>query len=182
MHQRLDVSWFLFSVDVFRLLPGLSSPDTGAEACHARSPTKVYESAQITRLLAPLPDAKRPSRVSPCQRSVIRCPTPKVGSCLKNVTMPKSLEALAREVARVQGKPAAMEEDSEISDENGPLPVPKSAWVVSGHRHHHLRMLVDHLVCRNGRSEELLLERGGARSLAARRNYQTDLRDVPQIC
>ena len=30
---------------------------------------------QITRILAPPPDAKRPSRVSPCQKSVIRCPS-----------------------------------------------------------------------------------------------------------
>ena len=43
-------------------------------------------------------------------------------------------------------KPAGKEEDSETSDESGPLPVPKSARVVSGRRHHRLRMLVDHLM------------------------------------
>ena len=38
-------------------------------------------------------------------------------------------EELAREVARVQGQPASKVEDSETSDESGPLPVPKSARV-----------------------------------------------------
>ena len=36
-------------------------------------------------------------------------------------------------------------------------------------------MPVDHLMCRDGRSEESLLGRGAARTLAARRNYQTAL-------
>ena len=34
-------------------------------------------------------------------------------SCLTNVAVSKSLEELAREVARVQGQPASKEEDSE---------------------------------------------------------------------
>ena len=38
-----------------------------------------------------------------------------------------------------------------------PLPVPKSARVVSGRQYHRLRMLVDHLMCRGGRSKESLL-------------------------
>ena len=53
----------------------------------------------------------------PCQRSVLQCPTPKLVSCLKTVTKSKSVEELAREVARVQGQPAGKEEDSEISAE-----------------------------------------------------------------
>ena len=57
----------------------------------------------------------------------------------------KSFEELAREVARVRG------EDSETSDENGPLLVPKSGRVVPGRRHRRVRMLVDHLKCRDGR-------------------------------
>ena len=47
-------------------------------------------------------------------------------SCLKNVAVSKSLEELSREVSRVQSQLVGKEEDSEISDENGPLPVPKS--------------------------------------------------------
>ena len=70
---------------------------------------KVMNRAQNTRILAPPPDGKRPSRVSPCQKSVIRCPTPKV---------------------------AGKEEGSESGDESGPLPVPKSAPMVSGRPHH----------------------------------------------
>ena len=132
---------------------------------------KSMKSVQITRLPAPPPDAKRTSRVSLCQKSVIRCPTPKVGSCLKNVTMSNSLEELARGVARVQGQPAGKEEDSEARDKNGPLLVPKSARVVSGRQHHRLRMLVDHLMCRDGRVVESLLERRAVRTLAARRSH-----------
>ena len=89
--------------------------------------------------------------------------------------MSKSLEELARDVARVQGQPAGKEEDGETNDESGPLPVPKSARVVSGRRHHRLRMLIDHLMCRDRRSEESLLERITVRTLAARRNHQTAL-------
>ena len=88
-------------------------------------PRRSMKVARISRFLAAPPDAKRPWRVSPCQKSVIQCPTPKVASCLKAVTMSKSLGELAREVARAQGQPAGKEEDSETSDESGPLPVPK---------------------------------------------------------
>ena len=77
--------------------------------------------------------------------------TPKVVSCLENVTVSKGLEELAREVARVQGQAAGKEEDSVSSDESGPLPVPKSTRVVSGRRLHHL-------VCRDGKLEKLFLE------------------------
>ena len=59
-------------------------------------------------------------------------PTPKLVSCPKKVAVSKNLKVLAREVARVQGQPAGKEEDSDTSDENGPLLVPKSAGVVSG--------------------------------------------------
>ena len=60
--------------------------------------------------------------MSPSQKSVLWCPTPQL----------VSLEELAREVARLQGQPAGKEVDSETSEENGPLHVPKSARVVSG--------------------------------------------------
>ena len=82
----------------------------------------------------------------------------------------KSLHAKLREY---KASPLAREGDSETSDENGPLPVPKSERVVSGRQHHRLRMLVDHMMCRDGRVT--LLERRAARTLAARRNYRTAL-------
>ena len=57
---------------------------------------------QPKRVLTPPPDAKRPLRVSPCQSSVLWCPTPKLVSRLKSVALSKGLEELAREGARVQ--------------------------------------------------------------------------------
>ena len=133
-------------------------------------PRRSLTYAQITRVLAPPPDAMRPL-------SLVRdlWSTPKLVSCLKNVAVSKSLEDLAREVARVQGQPTGKEEDSETRDENGRPHVPKSARVVSGRQHHRLRMLVFHLMCRDGRLEESLLEQRDVRTLAARRNYQTAL-------
>ena len=80
-------------------------------------------------------------------------------SCLKTATISKSLEELARVVARVQGQLAGKDKDSETIDESGPLLVPKSARVVSQRRNHPLRMLVAHLMCRDqaalGRSSSL---------------------------
>ena len=117
------------------LLPGSADIDTG-------SPTKIIDECPDYSTSGPPPDVKRPSRVSPYQKSVIRCPTPRlmlmVSSCPKTVTISKGLEELAREIARVQGQPVGKEEHSETSDESGPLLVPKSAWVVSGRRHHRL--------------------------------------------
>ena len=54
----------------------------------------------------------------------------------KNVTVSKSLEELAREVARVLGQPGWQRGGSESSDESGPLLVPLSARVVSGRLYH----------------------------------------------
>ena len=89
--------------------------------------------------------------------------------CLKSVTISRSLEELAREVARVQGQPAGKEEDSETSNETKPLDAPRSAR----RRHHRLRMLIDRLMCRDGKMEELLLERRAVKTLAARLIDQT---------
>ena len=134
-----------------------SSAGIGAVPGDAGLSRRCMNSAQLTRIRALPPDAERPSRVSLCQRSVIWYPTPQVESCLKNVAVSKGLEELAREAARVQGQAAGKEEDSETSDENVPPLVPKSAWVVSGRRHHRVRVPVDHSMCRGGSSEESLL-------------------------
>ena len=102
-------------------------------------------------------------------------------SCLDTVAVSKSLVDLAREVAREQGQPAGKEEDSETSDENGPLPVPKSARVVSGRRHHRLRMLVDLLVYR----DRIEIVAPGAKSCGDTRSAtgsSNRSRNVPQIC
>ena len=115
-----------------------------------RAPRRSMETARVARSLALPPDAKRPSRVSPCRKSAVRCLTPTVASCLKSVTNFKSREVLAREVARVQCQPAGKGEDKDTSDESEAPLVPMSAQVVSGRRHHRLRNLVDHLMCRDG--------------------------------
>ena len=133
LHQRLDVSWFLGSVDVVwaHLWVWLDRNTWMNCRCSGRQllvveklvthgvPRRSMKTARIARFLAFPPDVKRPSRVTR--------------------TMSKSLEELAREVARAQGQPAGKEEDSETCDESGPLPVPSSARVVSGRRHHRLR-------------------------------------------
>ena len=72
------------------------------------------------------------------------------------------------EVREYKGQPAGKEEDSKTSDENGPLLVPDSAQVVSGQRHHTARMLVDYVMCRDGKPEGSLPERRVVRSFAAR--------------
>ena len=74
------------------------------------------KTVQVARFLD-TPDAKLPLRVSPCWKSAIRRPTPKVVSGLKTETISKSLEELARVVARVQGQLAGKDKDSETIDE-----------------------------------------------------------------
>ena len=111
---------------------------SGPEARHAqRVPRRSMRNVRVARFRATHPDAKPPSRLSPCQKSAVRCP-PRVASCLENATVSKSLEKLAREVARVQGQPIGKVEGSETSDGNGPTPVLTSAQVVFGQRHHRL--------------------------------------------
>ena len=141
-----------------------SSGGSGTEAHRTWSPTNVDEncpngsiSGPSSRRQAPVESGSLPQNCNPM---------PEVS---------KSLEELTREVARVRGQPAGKEEDRKTSNENGPLLVPKCARVVFGRRHHRLRVLVDHWMCRDGRSEESLLERRGGRTLAARQNYQTAL-------
>ena len=136
------------------------------------------KTVRVAGFRAAPPDAKRPSRVSPCQKTAVRCPTPAVAARLKSVTNSKSLQKQARVVSCARSRPAAVkEEDSETGDENGPSPVPKSARVISGRRHHRLPILVDHLMCRYGELEELesLLKRRAVGALAARRSHQTAL-------
>ena len=72
---------------------------------------------RVARFRAHLPDSKRPSRENPYQKSAVRCPTPAVVAFLKSLIHSKSLEKLARVVARLRGQPASKEEDSETSDE-----------------------------------------------------------------
>ena len=47
--------------------------------------------------------------------------------------------------------------------------------MVSGRRHHRLRLLVNHFMCRDGRSKESLMEQRTVKTLAARQNHPTAL-------
>ena len=118
--------------------------------------------AQTTLILSPPPDAKRPSRVSPTQKSVIRCPTLKWAPCLKNVTMSKSLE-----LREFKAGPLAKRRTTR------PATKVANASRFSGCRHHRPHMIVDQLMCRVGKLEESHLKRRGVRTLAARQNHQT---------
>ena len=99
----------------------------------------------------------------------------------------KSPEGLTRAAARVQGQPASKEEDGGSSEESGPRNLAKRKTTKPATKTCHgfwtttppLRMLTDHLMCRDGRSEESLLERRAVSTLAARRNYQTALAHAP---
>ena len=48
-----------------------SSADTDAEACHARTPTKIFAACPEDSISGSCPDAKRLLKVSLCQRSVV---------------------------------------------------------------------------------------------------------------
>ena len=122
--------------------------------------------------------SKRPSRVSPCQRCVLRCPTPKV------MTMSKSLEELARVVARVQGS------DS-MTKRRTAKPATKTGLCLCRFPHGcfldddttSCACMVDHLKCRDARARKKSLS--GAKSCEDTRST-TELSnrswDVPQIC
>ena len=69
---------------------------------HVRSFTEVHDQCPDFLNSGATPSARR--ELSPSQKTASLCPTPKAVSCLKSVTMSKSLEELAREVARVQGQ------------------------------------------------------------------------------
>ena len=71
---------------------------TGAEACHARRLTKVDENCPNCSTSGP--SSRRQALVESESLSVTCDPVPVV-SCLKHVAVSKSLEELAREVARV---------------------------------------------------------------------------------
>ena len=84
----------------------------------------------IARILVSRPDAKLQSESSPCQRSEIRCPTPRVVSCMMITTVSKSLEEVAREIARIQGQPAGKERTAGPAAQAGHCTLQKSACMV----------------------------------------------------
>ena len=81
------------------------------------APKKTLRVPRVARLLAPRPDAKRPSRMSPCRKCMIWCPRQRVCPVCPGISV-------ARVIVRAQGQPAGTEVGSESSDESVPLPVP----------------------------------------------------------
>ena len=133
---------------------------------------RSMKTVRVARFLTLPPDSKRPSRVSPCQKSAIRRPTAKVASCLKNCDDQKSLEELAREVARVlKASPLTKRRTAKTATKAGHcLCRGQHGWFLRGNTAECV-----HLMCRDGKSEESLLERRVERTLAARRNHETVL-------
>ena len=84
-----------------------SATYTSAKACHARTPTKVYEVFPNASSSGTPPGAKRPRRVTRYQIFVLWYPAPNMVSCVKNVPVSKSLEELAREVCEYKTSPMA---------------------------------------------------------------------------
>ena len=138
-----------------------SSADTGEEACYARTPTKIYaacpedsisglssrrhgtfESESLSEICGPMPDARGGVLFEECSG------------------VKESRGSGSRSCADT--KPARWHRGGQRNHTRKRPPTvrkPKSARVVSGRRHNCLCMLIDHLMCRDGRSGELILER-----------------------
>ena len=119
-----------------------SSADVDTEPCHAWSPTEdnnnncpdYSDSGPSSRRQAPVKGESSPE---------IRDPMPDTrGGVMSEERhdVQESRGAGTRSCASpTNASPAGKEEDGGTSDESGPLPVPKSARVVSGRRDHRLR-------------------------------------------
>ena len=158
-----------------RLFPGLvglqllnesqiqwSSAGSGTENRHARSLKNFGKNCPSCSISGPPPNARRPSRVSPCQKSAVRCPTPKLVSCLKSVTIFKNLEELARGAARVQGRPAGGLRNQRRKRAHC-LCRPPHGWFLVNDT---AACACWSIMCRVGKSEDSLLKRRAVRSFA----------------
>ena len=115
---------------------------------------------------------QNPSRVRPCQKFAVRFPTPASGGLAEKCDVIQEFREACASCCAIS-RPARWQRGG--SDESGPSLVPWSTRVVSGRRHHRLRISVGHLTCRDRKLEESLLKRRGVRALAARRSLQTAL-------
>ena len=108
-----------------------SSAEIDTEPCHARSPTKVYEQCSDYSTSGSSSRRQAPVESESVSDICDLVPDAKVGVKSEECGRVKSLVGLARDVARVQVQPTGKEEESETSDECGPLLVPNSVPVVS---------------------------------------------------
>ena len=69
----LDVSWFGWIAD------------TGAQACHSPTPTKIYAVCPEDSISGHSSRRQATFESDPCQRSVFQCPRPKLVSCPSKV-------------------------------------------------------------------------------------------------
>ena len=70
-------------------------------------PRRSMKTVRVARFRAPPPDAKRQSRVSPCPKSAIRCPTSTVASCLKSVRIPEVSRSWHERLPEFKASPLA---------------------------------------------------------------------------
>ena len=131
----------------------------GTGAGHARSPTEVNEKCPDCLNTGPSARPQAPVESECLPEICDPVPDARCGILSKGCNGVQASRSWHAKLLELQGQPAGKEEGSESRDENVPLPVPKSTRVVSGRRHHRLRMLVDHSMCRNEKFEKLLLER-----------------------
>ena len=112
---------------------------------------RVPRRSMMAGFRARLPDAKRPSRGRPCQKSAIRCPTPTAAHI--------SLVSRSWRPGRCQrgGQRHQRRTCAEV------------------HTVNFRKVTSPPATCREGRSEESLLERRAVRTLAARQNPQSAL-------
>ena len=130
-----DVVWATSCLGWIATSGCIADEVASTEARHAQSPTKIDENCPSCSSFSPLPR-------------------------LMGVTYSKSRKELACDVARVHGKAAGKEEDSDTSD------------------HHRLRNLVDHLMCQDGKLEESLTRRAvSSTAESSNRSWQ-----VPPVC
>ena len=118
-----------------------STTCTSVKASHAQTSTQPEVGPNDSSFGT---SSRRQAAVEGDSLSEISAPGPNAQNCV----LSRSWHAT---FMRAQGQPVGKEEDSETIDECGPLPLPKSARVVSRRQHHRLHTLVDHLMCRDGR-------------------------------
>ena len=109
------------------------------EPCQARSPTQINDKC---------PDYSNNSDPSSSQALVENESLPEISDAVPDTSGgTRSEECNDVQESRKAGTRSGKEE-----------PVPKSARVISGRGHHRLRMLIDHLMCRDGKLGTLVLK------------------------
>ena len=152
-----------------------SSAYTGAAACHARTPTKVFEGCPDHSTSGPSSRRQATAESEFLSEICASVPDANVGVLSEECgSVKESRGAGTRSFA--SSVPTRRQRGGQRNQRRKRASTcAEAARVASGRHHRRLPMLVDHLTCRDGRSEESLLERRAVGTLAARRNDQTAL-------